>query len=125
MTQADVLAFLEFTDELGIVPWLAGGWGADAEGGIQTRPHDDLDLFVDARDAATLAQHLALLGFTAKVDQPWHVTYADSHDRRIDVRLFERDGAEITHGPEERWPAAILDGYGLIGSRTVRRVLVG
>jgi lincosamide nucleotidyltransferase A/C/D/E len=124
MTQADVLAFLEFTDEVGIVPWLAGGWGTDAERGTQTDAHDDLDLFVDARDAATLAQHLTLRGFTAQVDEPWHVVYADSHDRRIDVRLFERAGAQITHGPDERWPAAILDGYGLIGTRTVRRLLV-
>jgi lincosamide nucleotidyltransferase A/C/D/E len=124
MTQADVLAFLEFTDDLGIVPWLAGGWGADAECGTQTRPHSDLDLFLDARDAATLAQHLALRGFTARVDQPWHVTYVDSHDREIDVRLFERDGAHLTHGPDERWPASVLDGYGLIGTRTVRRLLL-
>jgi hypothetical protein len=124
MTQADVLAFLEFTDELGIVPWLAGGWGADAGRGTQTGPRDDLDVFVDARHAATLAQHLALRGFTAHVHEPWHVTYSDSHDRRIDVRLFEREGAQITHGPDARWPATILDGYGLIGTRTVRRLLV-
>jgi hypothetical protein len=124
MTQADVLAFLEFTDELGIVPWLAGGWGSDADRGTQTGPHADLDVFVNAREVATLSQHLALRGFTARVDEPWHVTYSDSHDRRIDVRLFEREGAQITHGPDERWPATILDGYGLIGTRTVRRLLV-
>jgi len=124
MTQADVLAFLEFTDDLGIVPWLAGGWGADAERGTQTRPHSDLDLFLDARDAATLAQHLALRGFTARVEEPWHVTYVDSHDRAIDVRLFEREGTQITHGPHESWAATILDGYGVIGSRTVRRLLM-
>ena len=124
MTQADVLAFLDFTDDLGIVPWLAGGWGADAEGGVQTRPHRDLDLFLDARDAATLAQQLALRGFTAHVDQPWHVTYIDAHDRAIDVRLFERSGTELTYGPDERWPASVLDGYGLVGSRAVRRLLL-
>lgn len=125
MTLPDVVAFLEFTDEVGIVPWLAGGWGADASRGVQSRRHDDLDVFVSATDAPVLAQHLGLRGFTAHPSQPWHVTYVDRHGRVIDVRLFERDRDEITHGPDERWPAGLLDGYGVLGERAVRVVRAG
>ena len=122
MTLADVLAFLDLTDDLGMVVWLSGSWAAQAYDGVE-REHDDLDLFVDARNAATLAQHLALRGFTAARHEPWHVRYSDSHGRAIDVRLFEHDGADITHGPGERWPASVLDGYGLLGERPVRVVV--
>jgi lincosamide nucleotidyltransferase A/C/D/E len=123
MTLPDVLAFLDLADELGIVPWLAGGWGNDAERGEQTRRHDDLDVFLDARDAATLAQHLALRGFTPWPEAPWHITYTDAHGRSLDVRLFEHDGDQITYGPDERWPASVLSGYGVVGARTVRRTV--
>lgn len=122
MRLPDVLAFLELTDELGIVAWLSGSWGAQAHDGV-AREHDDLDLFVEARHAATLAQHLALRGFAAERIEPWHVRYSDSHGRTVDVRLFEHDGADITHGPDERWPASALDGYGLLGERAVRVVV--
>lgn len=124
MTRADVLAFLDLTDDLGIVAWLAGSWAAQAHDGIP-RDHDDLDLFVEARHAATIAQHLTLRGFTADRIEPWHVRYTDSHRRTIDVRLFERHGADVTYGPDERRPAAFLDGYGLIGARAVRVVVPG
>jgi hypothetical protein len=122
MTLPDVLAFLDLTDDLGIVAWLSGSWGAQAHDGI-VREHDDLDLFLEARHAATIAQHLGLRGFTADRLAPWHVRYTDSHGRTIDVRFFERDATTVTHGPDERWPASALDGYGLLGERAVRVVV--
>lgn len=124
MTQPDVLAFLDFTDDLGIVAWLAGSWAAQAHDGI-ARDHDDLDLFLEARHAATMGQHLELRGFRAQRIEPWHVSFADTHGRAIDVRLFEIEGEEMTHGPDERRPVTILDGYGLIGERPVRVVVPG
>ena len=122
MSLRDVLAFLDLTDDIGVVCWLAGGWGADAQHGAQSQWHDDLDVFVPAHDAAVLSQHLALRGFTAQAEAPWHVTFVDRHGRAIDMRLFERDGAEVSYGPDERWPSAVLDGYGVLGERTVRVV---
>ena len=53
---------------------------------------------------------------------PWHVTFVDRHGRAIDVRLFERDGTEVTYGPDERLASTVLDGYGVLGERTVRVV---
>ncbi len=122
MSLRDVLAFLDLTDDIGIVAWLAGGWGADAEHGEQSRWHDDLDIFVTASDAAVLAQHLTLRGFAVQAEAPWHVTFVDRRGRAIDVRLFEREGATVTYGPDERWPSSALDGYGVLGERTVRVV---
>jgi lincosamide nucleotidyltransferase A/C/D/E len=122
MSLRDVLAFLDLTDDLGIVPWLAGGWGDDAGHGEQTRWHEDLDVFIAAGDAAVFAQHLSLRGFTAQPQAPWHITFVDRRGRAIDVRLFERDGDEVTYGPDERWPGETLDGYGVLGERTVRVV---
>lgn len=121
MSLPDVLAFLEVADELQIVPWLAGGWAAEAQGATG-RSHDDLDLFVDARDAATLRHQLSLRGFAADTRGPWHVVYRDRHGRVVDVRLFERDGDQLSYGPEQRCPASVLDGYGLLGERAVRVV---
>ncbi len=122
MTLPDVLAFLDLTDELGMVVWLAGSWAAQAYDG-RAREHDDLDLFLEARHSATIAQHLALRGFTADRLEPWHVRHTDSHGRTIDVRLFEQDGPDVTYGPDERWAASALDGYGLLGERAVRVVV--
>jgi len=122
MSLRDVLAFLDLTDDIGIVCWLAGGWGEDAEHGEQTSWHDDLDVFVPARDAAVLSQHLTLRGFTTRAEAPWHVMFVDRYGRAIDVRLFERDGTEVAYGPDERLPSTVLDGYGVLGERTDRVV---
>lgn len=124
MSLRDVLAFLELTDELKIVPWLAGSWGRQALQGTAGESAEDLDLFLDARDAPTLAQHLTLRGFVAVAHPPWHLVYRDRHGRVLDVRLFEREGDRITTGPDERWPATVLDGYGLLAERPVRVVRV-
>jgi lincosamide nucleotidyltransferase A/C/D/E len=125
MTLPDVLAFLDLTDELGIVAWLNGGWGVDALLGEQTRRHEDLDLFLPAPDSPTLVQHLSLRGFSAVPREdttPWNFVYGDSYGREIDLHLFERAGDTLTYALDEVYPATLLDGYGMIGSRSVRCV---
>jgi lincosamide nucleotidyltransferase A/C/D/E len=124
MTLPDVTAFLDLTDELGIVPWLSGGWGIDALLGQQTRRHADLDLFLHAHDAPVLLQHLANRGF-APVPRddtcPWNFVHGDPHGREIDFHLVEvaADGS-VGYGPDEVYPPALLSGYGTVGSRSVR-----
>jgi lincosamide nucleotidyltransferase A/C/D/E len=123
MTRPDVLAFLDLTDELGIVAWLNGGWGVDALLGEQTRRHEDLDLFLPATDSATLVQHLELRGFAPVPREdttPWNFVYGDAYGREIDLHLFERAADTITYAVHEIYPAAILEGYGTVGGRTVR-----
>jgi lincosamide nucleotidyltransferase A/C/D/E len=124
MTMPDVLAFLDLADELGIAPWISGGWGVDALLGEQTRRHEDLDLFLDAHDSPLLVQHLEVRGFkpVPRDDTvPWNFVHGDRHGREIDLHLIERrpDGT-VAFGPDEVYPAAMLNGYGTIGARTVR-----
>lgn len=124
MTLPDVLALLDLTDELGIVPWLNGGWGVDALLGEQSRRHSDLDLFLAARDAPVLIQHLTARGFepVPRGDtRPWNFVHGDPHGRDVDFHLIELDaGGSVHYGPDEVFPAALLDGYGTVGGRTVR-----
>jgi lincosamide nucleotidyltransferase A/C/D/E len=123
MTLPDVLAFLDLTDELGIVTWLNGGWGVDALLGEQTRRHEDLDLFLPATDSATLVQHLELRGFAPVPNEdttPWNFVYGDAHGREVDLHLFERAGDTIRYAVDEVYPVTLLEGYGTVGGRTVR-----
>jgi lincosamide nucleotidyltransferase A/C/D/E len=124
MTLPDVSAFLELTDELGVVVWLNGGWGVDALLGEQTRRHADLDIFLSAQHSAVLVQHLGLRGF-APIPRddttPWNFVYGDSHGREIDFHLFEHDAdGSVRYGTGEVFPAELLDGYGTVGDRAVR-----
>lgn len=123
MTLADVLAFLQLTDDLGIVPWLNGGWGVDALLGEQTRRHEDLDIFLPASDSPGLVHALSLAGFTAvpRPDtEPWNFVHGDAHGREIDFHLFEFEDGQVSYGPDEVFPLALLAGYGTIGGRPVR-----
>lgn len=43
-----MLDVLDALDRAGVSHWVAGGWGVDVLVGIETRPHRDLDLAVDA-----------------------------------------------------------------------------
>ncbi|MGH8860493.1 MAG: nucleotidyltransferase domain-containing protein [Jatrophihabitantaceae bacterium] len=124
MTMSDVLAFLEVTDELGITPWVTGGWGVDALLGEHTRRHSDLDLLMHAHDAPTLVQHLVARGFAPiprEDTSPWNFVYGDRHGREVDFHLVERraDGM-LVYGPDDVYPPELLDGYGTIGERAVR-----
>ena len=124
-TQADVLAFLDFLDDLGIGVWLEGGWAVDALLGEQTRRHGDLDVIVRAADAVTLVQHLRLRGFAddpREHSTPWHRVYADSHGREVDLHLVEFDADGTGHFGADAFAAGTLDGVGAVGPRTVRCV---
>lgn len=64
MNCPDVVRVLDAIDEAGLTVWVGGGWGVDALLGKETRPHADLDLFVDERDFWRLHELLGTLGFS-------------------------------------------------------------
>jgi lincosamide nucleotidyltransferase A/C/D/E len=51
-----------------VVYQINGGWAVDALVGHQTRPHRDLDLFVDAAAVDDIVGWLTARGYTAETD---------------------------------------------------------
>lgn len=64
--------------------WLRGGWAMDFFLGCITREHEDIDLFVWARDASTLAHELERVGFREQGGPPPEAQ-----------RDFTKDGEEL------------------------------
>lgn len=58
MTEKDVIDLLEKIEQIGIEVWIDGGWGVDALLGRQTRPHNDIDIFVQKKDDAEIIKLL-------------------------------------------------------------------
>jgi lincosamide nucleotidyltransferase A/C/D/E len=64
----EALAVLAALDAAGCRAWVAGGWGVDALGGRQTRPHRDLDLAVETERLGTVLEALAARGYVVETD---------------------------------------------------------
>ena len=46
----DAIEIINYAKTLGIQVWLDGGWGVDALLKKQTRPHNDIDLFIEEKN---------------------------------------------------------------------------
>lgn len=126
MTEADVLAFLDLVESLGIRVYVDGGWAVDAALGEQTRPHGDLDIAIERRHAATLGEALRGRGYVGvpRADtKPWNFVLGDDAGHRIDFHVIDFDGdGNGALGPPEYgdvYPAGSLTGRGVIGGREV------
>jgi lincosamide nucleotidyltransferase A/C/D/E len=100
-----------------------GGWGVDALAGRQTRPHEDLDLVVDADALASVVAALEPLGFVQSTDErPARVVLSQAAGCPVDLHLVEHTTAGTTQRlPGGRQFTYFLDGHtGLIGGRSVR-----
>jgi len=62
----DVIRIYALLSTHGIQVWLNGGWGMDALLGEQTRPHKDLDIFVQLEDVIRMRDLLTRDGFSLK-----------------------------------------------------------
>lgn len=127
MAASDVLEFYDLFGSSGIHVWIDGGWRVDALLGEQTRPHTDLDIFIDAGDVPELRRLLEARGYA---DVPrddtsaWNFVLGDGSGREVDVHVFtlDDDGSRA-YGPTERgewYPAWVLAPVGSIQGRTVR-----
>lgn len=97
------------TEVVEIVNWLGhhnvvyqinGGWAVDALTGRQTRPHDDVDVFVDARQVDALLRWLEGRGYRIEVDwRPIRMELA-AESGRVDVHpmTIQRNGDGIQEG---------------------------
>ena len=49
VNKTDAIEIIHWAFDHGISVWLDGGWGVDALLGRQTRPHNDIDLFIELK----------------------------------------------------------------------------
>jgi lincosamide nucleotidyltransferase A/C/D/E len=120
----EVLEVLDALDGAGVRHWVAGGWGVDVLVGMETRPHRDLDLAVDADDCDVCMHTFAGLGYAIETDWlPVRVEVAAGGDRWVDVHpvRFDAHGHGIQGDPEGTHflypPAAFA--VGRLGGRAV------
>lgn len=97
MTAVDVVNFLDRMENLGIKIWVVGGWGVDALLGVQTRPHDDLDIVIQRKDMAQARKFLENIGYN-DVPRPdtsyWNFVLGNGSGHEIDfhVVIFDSKG---------------------------------
>lgn len=123
MGEREAAALLEEAARRGIDVWLDGGWGVDALVGEQTRPHDDLDVFVRRRDEAAFVALLEAEGFSEApraFTMEDHTAWEAGDGRVVDLHVFEfaDDGSLVFLG--ERYPASAFSGRGTVGGVEVR-----
>ena len=112
MSESHVLEVLTAFGEAGCRFWVAGGWGVDALIGHQTRPHQDLDLAIDAQDEPAALDVLNGLGYRVETDwRPVRVELARPDHARVDLhpvhfdkgghgRQADLDGGHFDYPPE-------------------------
>jgi lincosamide nucleotidyltransferase A/C/D/E len=123
MSASDVLAVLGLLRRSGLVAYVGGGWGVDALLGEQGRPHDDLDLSIDARDEARVLEVLEGEGFVIVLDQrPTRLVLRNAAGLEVVLHpvAFDASGAGVQIGFDGplHYPA---DGFtsGTIGGEQV------
>lgn len=128
MRSQDVVELYRQLDQMGVAIWIDGGWAVDAVVGRQTRPHNDLDVALEARHLPALRRILEEQGYRdvpTEDASPWNFVLADPSGRRIDVHLVVLDETAGVWGePRDgiAYPAGSLTGQGLIDQTPVRCV---
>lgn len=123
MNEEDIVDILKKAEFIGVDMWITGGWGVDALLGQQTRPHNDVDIFVQKKDAKVFTEMLSLSSYReTKMDYTTkdHAGWRNSDDRIIDLHLFEFTEEGTLYFENEVYPAEVLNGKGIISGVTVR-----
>jgi lincosamide nucleotidyltransferase A/C/D/E len=131
MNSKDVVDFYNEVEHLGIKVWINGGWGVDALIGEPTRPHGDLDIFIEAKDVSKLRNSLKARGYKEtklEIARPHNFVLGDNAGHEIDVHVitFDSEG-RIIYGPVENgeiYPPELFTGVGVINGRTVKCISV-
>jgi lincosamide nucleotidyltransferase A/C/D/E len=101
MPAEQALTLLAALKTSGVDACVAGGWAVDALLGGQTRPHSDLDLWVDALALESVFAAFVELDvdrvYPWPGDRPWNFVLHDGHSRRVDLHLYEQIGAGRLH----------------------------
>ena len=124
MTAAEVVQIVAWLDANGVVYQVNGGWGVDALVGRQTRPHQDLDVFIDEGAEADFMAWLTSRGY--RVTEDWRpvrvqlsspLGQVDVHAMRLDSAgngvQHGLDGEEYLHPAEQR-VTGLIDGQAVV-----------
>jgi lincosamide nucleotidyltransferase A/C/D/E len=123
MNENDAVDLLRKVESIGVDLWITGGWGVSALVGQQTRPHNDIDIFIQKRDTTAFTEMLKSNGYReTKMEYTTadHTVWCDDHDRTIDLHIFEFAETGTLCFENEIYPSDILNGKGLIGEIAVR-----
>lgn len=118
--------------------WVVGGWGVDALIGHQTRPHHDLDIFVNRTDLGHLLEVLPRLGFSERLiwkesvwidvngePRPSAFVHVDRAGHELDVHVIDlpADGIPLIVG-DVPWvfTESDFEAVGVIAGGSVRCV---
>ena len=120
INEDDVVDILKKSKLIGVDVWITGGWGVDALLGQQSRPHNDIDIFVQKKDTAVFTEMLRSNDYfetdTEEIDT---MVWRDTYDRIIDLHLFEFKEEGTLRFQNKIYPD-IFNGKGTIGGITVR-----
>ena len=120
MNEEKVVDLLKKAELIGIEVWITGGWGVDALFGQQKRPHNDIDFFIQKKDASVFTEMIKSIGyFETKVESDDQAVWCDIYDHAIDLHWFEFAEAGTLRFENELYPSDILNGKGTIGGMRV------
>ncbi len=123
-TEADeVGALVDWLVQRAVVYQINGGWAGDALVGRQTRPHRDVDLFVDADRVDELIGWLEQRGYAILTDDPPSRVELTAERGIVDVHPMtldaNGDGTQTGYGNDVYLHRADQRGRGHIAGRPV------
>ncbi len=100
MTASEVHAIVDWLETRAVVYQINGGWAVDGLVGHQTRPHRDLDLFVDAAAVDDIVGWLTARGYAVETDWLPARLELPSGPLRVDVHpmVLDSDGNGVQRG---------------------------
>ncbi len=122
INKEDTVDLLKIAEHIGVEVWIDGGWGVDALVGYQTRPHNDIDIFIQKKDAAAFTGMLYSKGYREtpmEYTSEAHTAWCDDYDRIVDLHLFEFEEEGTLRFENEIYSSEILTGKGIIGTMSV------
>jgi lincosamide nucleotidyltransferase A/C/D/E len=96
MDARDAAQLVAFLERHGLEIYVDGGWAVDALLGVETRPHDDLDIALPHKQVPRLRELLAARGYReCPRDDSWECNFvlADACGRKIDIHSYTLDEA--------------------------------
>ncbi len=122
VSKKDAVEIILYAEENEIAIWLDGGWGVDALLGEETRPHNDIDLFVEKNNSHKFIEILKEKGFSERTEAyttASHTVWKDAKGRIIDLHIFEFNRQRHIVFEGETYPPNVFSGIGKIGDKVV------